>query len=386
MSAREHEQPLAHGWKWRNFPVEIQQDLLSHALSRARHATDFKNMALAFLDNQDFLIENGPAGNTPAWAHLIFRHRLVHTPETAHVDITRALVPHKRADLLLLWMKDSTEHTLGTWKVRWTNHRWECTEVLAQFKIDGLHCSFDITSDATIGLGTVRKAVGTTLYVFRPLDGTLLREIILNYPCSSNPILSTFGTHVAVLRRTMNQNLNIEVFVTASGTLLRTRAVPHWPNFEHTAFVEYATTLHWYNDVTLRWLAVEKTPNGMWTGNLGLYTLRVDNDTEAEFVSQCVATGEGLSFGVFKDLVNFSSDGAYVVFHYMSATQVNKCCMLQIDPVLKIVDVTSPEENESALWNLPSRRLRSFQAPYAVSWSYTSALDITEIRPRFVES
>jgi len=392
MSARakvDHEQEISPKPSWSDLPELAHELILSHALGQVRDTTGFENLALAFLDNQDILIENGPAGDTePApWAQMIFRHRRVHTPEISREDMTGALVPHKRADLVLLWMTEDKKITLDTWKVQWTNHRWECTKVLAQFQINGLRCSFDVTSDATIGLGTVHTAFTTTLYVFLPLDGALLRQIHLNYPCSSNknPILSTSGSHVAVLLRSMNGNNKIQVFDTASGALLRTRDVQHWPNFERTAFVEYESTLHWHNDVTLRWLAVEKTPDGMWTGNLGLYTLRVDNDTEAEFVSQCVATGEGLSFSFFQNLVHFSSDGAYVVFHYISATQVNNCCMLQIDPVLRIVDVTSPQEDESDLWNPPSRRLRSFQAPYAVCSPHTSVLDIVQIRPRCLE-
>jgi hypothetical protein len=301
--------------------------------------------------------------------------------------MTGALVPHKRADLVLLWMTEDEKNTLDTWKVQWTNDGWKCTKPLARFQINGLLHGVGITSDATIGLGTVRTAFTTELYVFRPLDGTLRTHIPLNYYCVLHPLLSTRGTSVAVLRRDTSENLNIDVFDTASGALLRTSAVLFCQKLlSHTAFVVRETTLHWHNDVTLRWLAVEKTPDGMWTGNLGLYTLRVDNDTEAEFVSQCVATGEGLSFSVFKNLVHFSSDGAYVVFHYISATQVNNCCMLQIDPVLRIVDVTSPQEDESALWNPPSRCLRFFQAPYVVRrWPREDVLDITEIRPRCLE-
>ena len=391
MSARgkvNHEQEISPKPSWSDLSQLPHELILSYALGQVRDTTGFENLALAFLKNKEFFIENGPAGVTePApWARMIFRHRRVHTPKISCEGMTGALVPHKRADLVLLWMTEDEKITLDTWKVQWTNDRWKCTKPLARFQINGLCCSFDVTSDATIGLGTVRKASTTELYVFRPLNGAFMRQINLNYPCSSdpNPILSTFGSHVAVLLRSMKGNNKIEVFDTASGALLRTRDVQHWPNFERTAFVEYESTLHWHNDVTLRWLAVEKTPDGTWTGNLGLYTWRVDNDTEAEFVSQCVATGEGLSFSVFKNLVHFSSDGAYVVFYYISATQVNKCCMLQIDPVLRIVDVTSPED-ESPLWNPPLRRLRSFQAPYAVSWPHPSVLDIVQIRPRCLD-
>ena len=392
MSARakvDHEQEISPKPKWSDLSQLPHELILSYALGQVRDTTGFENLALAFLKNKEFFIENGPAGVTePApWARMIFRHRRVHTPEISCEDMTGALVPHKRADLLLIWMKDSTKRTISTWKVRWTNHRWECTEVLAQFQIDGLCCSFDVTSDATIGLGTVHTAFTTTLYVFRPLNGALLRQIQLNYPCSSdpNPILSTSGSHVAVLLRSMNGNNKMEVLHTASGALLRTRAVQHWPNFERTAFVEYESTLHWHNDVTLRWLAVEKTPEDRWTGNLGLYTWHVGNGTEAEFVSLRVEDGEGLTFNFLKNLVNFSSDGAYVVLDYIAR---RKCytCMLQIDPVLRIVDVTSPGENESALWNLPVMPFCSFQAPYVVRrWPREDVLDITEIRPRCLE-
>ena len=391
MSARakvDHEQEISPKPKWSDLSQLPHELILSYALGQVRDTTGFENLALAFLKNKEFFIENGPAGVTePApWAHMIFRHRQVSIPaETAYI-VKDALVPHKRADLVLLWMMEDETNALDTWKVQWTNDGWKCTKLLARFQINGLLHGVGITSDATIGLGTVRTAFNTELYVFRPLDGTSRTRIPLNYYCVLHPLLSTRGTSVAVLRRDTSENLNIEVFDTASGALLRTSAVLFCQNLlSHTAFVVRETTLHWHNDVTLRWLAVEKTPEDRWTGNLGLYTWHVGNGTEAEFVSLRVEDGEGLTFNFLKNLVNFSSDGAYVVLDYIAR---RKCytCMLQIDPVLRIVDVTSPGENESALWNLPVMPFCSFQAPYVVRrWPREDVLDITEIRPRCLE-
>jgi hypothetical protein len=70
-------QELSSALHWREIPVLAQHEILHHALRAARHATHFKNMALAFRDNRDYFIENGPAGNAepPEWAGLLFRRR-----------------------------------------------------------------------------------------------------------------------------------------------------------------------------------------------------------------------------------------------------------------------------------------------------------------------
>ena len=121
-------QELSSALHWREIPVLAQHEILHHALRAARHATHFKNMALAFRDNRDYFIENGPAGNAepPEWAGLLFRRRQVHTLTGQNV-----LVPEHRADLLLFHGEEDNAYYIATWKLQWSDNRWQCAEQLA---------------------------------------------------------------------------------------------------------------------------------------------------------------------------------------------------------------------------------------------------------------
>ena len=157
----------------------------------------------------------------------------------------------------MLIERDVGKDIVCTWKVLWTDNRCQCsTELLAEFELrhgaQCRQCICGITADSTKGLCTRQGQRDTTLSVFQPLDGVLLK-FTLDYVCESIPILSTFGSRVAVLRGMDNEKLQIVVFNTASRALLKTRATT-----SNTAFqADYKNTLHWHNDVTLWWLAVE---------------------------------------------------------------------------------------------------------------------------------
>lgn len=382
-----------HTLRWSALPGLTQHLILHHALSGVRHATEFENMVLAFLDYKDFLIENGPTGNTPGWATWQFERRQVYTPRPSLFNDVNALVPKQRADLLLLSGDKDNRHEIQTWKVQWVDDsRWQCTQSLCVFSVprkdDELWWTCAVTADATKAVCTQKTANSTRLSVFSPLTAEVHCIIGLSYRCLSTPILSPSGASVVVANPTSRPVMQFIVYDTATQDIL-----PHGVSSVqricvdrlYNSWVAQPETLHWQNESTLRWLAFDIKWHGAWSGLVRLHSWRVDSGTETHSdvpinTGDTVVSSTQLASTCFDEV----SRTWVVIRHRRAGTQDCRICMLQLDPVLQQVD---EGEAECVLWNLPAAvYLRNFQGPYAISWLARNVLDIRQIRPRCLDN
>ena len=346
------EPPKNQVWDWNRLSCDTQQQILSEVVGPVNHLSEEQHLNLAYafrMKHGKFFDNLFPPTGGP-WTSQIFRHRIIGLPfvtcalYTLPQKVRYALVPARRADLVLLFTSGRDHQKMYTYEVVWENGGWQCGKELCEQRIPECECK-SVSDDGSHIAHVYRSRFvdGIILRVFRTL-----RESNVKWgysPCgekrmpgintSSDALFNPTGTLVAIFVADDDAQ-EIHVYdCSLNQVKLLSLDTSLDPSAYLTMKCSLQDTLHWADADTLRWLVVERT------GVLGVHTCSALPDSQPTKNTEVVL--EGLYRTKRARVVQAASGTIMAVEYYLTVDEPRfdrlrptKAAMLVFDPTPRV--------------------------------------------------
>jgi len=351
MSFREPQKDAV--WDWNRLSCDTQQQILSEVVRPVNHLSQEQHLKLAYafkMMHGKFFDNLFPPTGGP-WTSQIFRHRIIRLPPR---NVCYALVPARRADLVLLFTDDQKMHT---YEVVWENGGWRCGTNLCEQSIPECECKS--VSDDGSHIALVYRSRGIILRVFSTfVESPVLRLGEVHMPgidTSSDALFNPSGSLVAIF---VDDNNDQEIHV-YDCSLNQVKLLSLTTPLERLAYLNMQcslqNTLHWADADTLRWLVVERT------GVLGVHTCSALPDSQPTKNTEVVL--EGLD-RIKSARVAQAASGTIMAVEYCftNRSSPTKAAMLVFDPTPRVAHTANSIEE---LLNIGKLDDVNIAGPYA---------------------